>query len=298
MAQHDDKYLDQCAAYALGALDGAELAEFEAHLRSGCPECRRELAGHLRASALLPAALPPVTLPPELRERILFSAGLTKLARSDTSRRTGELLSAESVRPQPLAEPSATGRGRVWLGIVYAAALAVMLAGFGLYIRSLLGTIESQRGVITEKEERITALRTEVEQEQAILTVLASRNVNVVLMDGLAVNPVGYGKIIWDVTGRVAVLQVSHLPPLPEGKDYQLWAIKDSKPVSAGVFSISAGAAGATGATGGGENYFKVQPIDLAGKKGVSAFAVTIEPKGGVAQPTGAMYLMGKTLGE
>src|SRR5438093_525097 len=73
------------------------------------------------------------------------------------------------------------------------------------------------------------------------------------------------------------------LPPAPEGKTYQLWAIVGkSPPVSAGVFTVDAGGTGS----------LRVPPLTGVGK--VDIFAVTLEPAGGLPAPSGKMYLAGK----
>ena len=61
-------------------------------------------------------------------------------------------------------------------------------------------------------------------------------------------------------------------------KQYQLWAIIDGKPIDAGMMDIEAPGA-----------IHKMKSIT-----GAQAFAVTLEKKGGSANPTmNAMYLMG-----
>jgi hypothetical protein len=174
-----------------------------------------------------------------------------------------------------------------WLSFGLTFAAIVMLVGFSLYVSSLFRTIESQNGYIATQQGQITKLVDEIEKKDAILKVLASRRIEIVGMEGLVVNPVGYGSIIWDPDKKVAILHVSNLPPVPKGKEYQLWVIKDQKPVSAGVFAVNDARES--------ESYFQIRPLDVAARKDVDAFAVTLEPKGGVPQPTGEMYLLGKS---
>ena len=110
---------------------------------------------------------------------------------------------------------------------------------------------------------------------------------SLVSMSGLDVNPSGYGKILWDPVRKIAVLHVS-LPPEAADKDYQLWVIRDKKPVDAGVFQVRY--SGQDGAL------YKIDHLVETDKNHINAFAVTLEPKGGVPQPTGKMYLLGSTL--
>jgi anti-sigma factor RsiW len=60
------------AAYVLGALDPAELAEFRAHLES-CVVCADELADLQRIADVLPMAAPQHTAPRSLRRRVMRS---------------------------------------------------------------------------------------------------------------------------------------------------------------------------------------------------------------------------------
>jgi len=61
------------AAYALDALDPADLDAFEEHLAT-CARCREEVAELSAAARALACAAPPVALPPTLRTRILDAA--------------------------------------------------------------------------------------------------------------------------------------------------------------------------------------------------------------------------------
>ena len=106
-------------------------------------------------------------------------------------------------------------------------------------------------------------------------------------MNGLEVNPDGYGKIIWDPGQRVAILQISNLPAAPSDKDYQLWVIRNQVPVSAGVFSIRQPVE---------ETFFRIEDLVETDKQAINAFAITLEPLGGAPQPTGPMYMLGNAL--
>ena len=72
----------------------------------------------------------------------------------------------------------------------------------------------------------------------------------------------------------------SKLPAPPAGKDYQLWVIAGSTPKSAGVFPVDD--------KGGAVHVLPEVPDPT----GVNAFAVTLEPAGGLPQPSGPMVLL------
>ncbi len=180
-------------------------------------------------------------------------------------------------------------QSRNWIPWGIAAALA-MVAVFSLFVIRLLGTIETQNeqlaAIVTETQTlntRLVALQDELSRREEQLKVLAAKEIHISIMSGLEVNPVGYGKIIWDPEKGSAILQVSNLPAVPTDKDYQLWVIKDKKPISAGVFAVDEP----------GDKFYKIDGLAVTNPKEIAAFAVTLEPKGGVPQPTGDMYMLG-----
>src|SRR6185295_3668255 len=71
MATDHEYWRGQSEIYALGALDGEELNEFQAHLAAGCPLCDATVHETGESLALLPVSLEPLTPPPALRGRIL-----------------------------------------------------------------------------------------------------------------------------------------------------------------------------------------------------------------------------------
>ena len=69
--------------------------------------------------------------------------------------------------------------------------------------------------------------------------------------------------------------------PAPTAKSYQLWVIPtDGNPINAGVFNPT---------TGHADHWMMKMPPGLSPKM----FAITLEPTGGMPQPTGPMVLMG-----
>jgi len=154
--------------------------------------------------------------------------------------------------------------------------LIVVTVGLIIYSTQLSKEVDQQQATIQR-------LETEVEQKEELLTILEARDVDLVIMAGMEnISPNGYGKVVWDKDGGRALLQVANLPSVPTDKDYQLWFILDGKPISAGVFAVDDSRR---------DNFFKIEQLQSSANEG--AFAVTMEPKGGVPQPTGDMYLMG-----
>lgn len=100
-------------------------------------------------------------------------------------------------------------------------------------------------------------------------------------MKGTALSPNSFATVFYNKTGGTILVDVSNLPSPAAGKQYQLWGIKDGKPVDMGVFDISASG----------------EVISKDFIAGVQAFAVTLEPTGGVASPTmEQMYVIGEVI--
>ena len=65
-----EELLDLADVYALGALDGDELTEFQAHLSTGCAECRARVKEATAALTLGAASLESLTPPDRVKTRV------------------------------------------------------------------------------------------------------------------------------------------------------------------------------------------------------------------------------------
>ncbi len=85
-------------------------------------------------------------------------------------------------------------------------------------------------------------------------------------------------QVLWDTRTKAVYANNVSLPKAPEGKQYQLWAFVNGKPVSAGLLDEKKG---------------MVESMSVFNK--AEAFAITLEKAGGVPSPTVTeMYVMGK----
>jgi anti-sigma-K factor RskA len=85
-------------------------------------------------------------------------------------------------------------------------------------------------------------------------------------------------QVLWDTRTKAVYATNVSLPKAPEGKQYQLWAFVNGKPVSAGLLDEKKG---------------MVEPMSVFNQ--AEAFAITLEKEGGVPSPTVTeMYVMGK----
>lgn len=103
------------------------------------------------------------------------------------------------------------------------------------------------------------------------LNVVSDKNARPVVLNGTPHAPDALAKIYWmKNTGEVYV-DPTNLPGVPEGKQYQLWAIVDGKPVDAGMISTEKG-------------IYHIQKMKSFGQ--AQAFAITLEKVGGSPTPT------------
>jgi anti-sigma-K factor RskA len=240
--------------YALGALEGEEKQALETHLRL-CTVCGAKLHEANGRLALLALAAPPENVPSGVKDRLLRQ------------------VRAETAKAQARAVPSFLR----WLSPALAvAALALLIVAAELKIdnRALL-----QRQ--SELQADGSRLRQEAEREHSVLDLLtASDTVKVTLVSGSA-RPVPEGRAFYHPR-KGLLFSASNLPALPADRTYQLWLVPSAgNPISAGVFHVDS--------LGNGEVLLPKIPPGVSAK----AFAVTIEPAGGVPQPTGPKVLIG-----
>jgi anti-sigma-K factor RskA len=65
-----EELLELADVYALGALEGEELKEFEDHLSSGCAQCRARLRDAGAVLTPLAGACEPLSPPPDVKTKI------------------------------------------------------------------------------------------------------------------------------------------------------------------------------------------------------------------------------------
>ena len=126
-----------------------------------------------------------------------------------------------------------------------------------------------------------TGLRGRNPQDDLAL-LLRQPNAKVVTLTGSDIAKQATAIYLYDARTQKGWLYSVNLPECPSGKIYQVWAVED-KAVSIGTFHVDAGETS--------HLLVKRLPAFLKAK----AFAVSLESAGGRAQPTGPIYLIGRT---
>ncbi|MBK1895470.1 anti-sigma factor [Chryseobacterium paridis] len=135
-----------------------------------------------------------------------------------------------------------------------------------------------------ENNKKIVKLETEKQSKELALQkmnekwhMLSSPNMQMVMLKGVEKHADAKAMVFWDKNTKEVYLNAEDLPKAPKGMQYQLWAITDGKPVSAGMYTEE-----------------KDSKIALANIPKAQAFAITLEKQGGSEAPTMEnMYVMG-----
>jgi anti-sigma-K factor RskA len=258
-----DEFESIAALDALGAASADEESALRTHMET-CATCAHAHDEFAEAATFLARDLDPVPPPAEVHQRVFEAIG------------PGETTLVErrrfAVRPW-------------WL--VTAATLFLALWGWReLAIRAARERIASQNAEIRELTEENQRLTQRNEKLSTEMTALASPGTRTIALAGQKVSPSASARVFLEPSVRRAVVFFYNLPTNPANKSYQLWIIRadQPKPQSAGVFDVSSS----------GNATLSIENLPVATE--IKALAVTLEPKGGVEQPTNTnFYLMGKS---
>ncbi len=220
-------------AFVLGALPEEEHQEFEAYLAAH-PERDAEM-GELGTVAGLLALFPQEQEPPPELRRTIMGVVEAEAAHPGESRRSWLARFGEILNVRNFA-----------LG---AAAMLVI----GLFSWNLI-----LQGEMQDLQGRDQSLRRQPQEPQ------------LVELGGTGTEQGARAELV-TLEGDRAVLVVENMPPVPEGKSYQIWVIEDDVPKPSGLFKPRRDSVAAVveHPLGGGD-----------------VIAVTVEPEGGSPEPT------------
>ena len=245
--------------FALGALDGDEKAAFEAHLAS-CAACSAKLAEATGRMAMLALAAPPASPAPGVKERLMRQVLATGRGPVDSAARM---------------TPEKEGIFTRWWGLLLPVAGAFALASVLLWLHN-----EQLDRQIAELRITVDQQQKQIAQAHEVAELMTARDTVVVSLALQKNQPEGTARVLYNAQRGMLVYD-GNLAPTPSGKSYQLWLVPMSgAPISAGVFNPVNGEMNSITT--------KVPPGTAA-----KAFAVTLEPAGGMPAPTGPMILVG-----
>lgn len=251
---HSDRHEELLSLATLGVPLGDDARDYARLVEEGCPVCEELLPGLREAVAAVAASAPLRGPRPALRSELLAALG--------PARRPGRAFASRA-------------------GWVFAAAAALLFVMIGLDDARMRRQREELRSRNADLAERVEASRSELARRDLRARVMESDDVKMLFLGGHGPQPGARAKVFWSPAAKRGVLVAANLEPLPADRQYQLWVFVDGKPVDAGVFDVDPS----------GKVLFESK--DLEAVRTAQNFAVTVEPRGGVPQPSGPIVLIG-----
>ncbi len=262
-------------AYVLGALSAAEARE-AADLVARYPELQAEVAAieeTIMRYARTGTAQPPAELMAKVWEALQQDA---------QQRPAGQVVDAPHALPRriPLSAPTAGARrtsfrwaqAAVWIGLLGSLALNG--------VQTVRNTRLSRH--YSQLQARVEGAQTSQQKTAAEYAALQAATMDPtavrVVMKPAKAGGTGEGTVLYQPGAAKAYLALRDLPAPPSGKQYQLWIIREGKPVDIGMVPIGQQA---------GEMLQVPKEV-----RGAEAFAVSLEPAGGSTTPTADQILM------
>lgn len=301
------RWTGMVGAYVLDALEGEELAAFEARLAEDA-ELRR-LVDEARASTLMLAeSLPDFQPPEDLRDRVL--------ARMRASKETGGLGAGGSdpgaagspgdSKPRPDIGPGGRtggpgrssarddgaagdgeGRGGLrstapWLLLAASVAGLLWLGNENRQLVEETATLEEETATL---EAQLASVRASLGDAQLALArfdsmaaALTGPNVQFASLTGDTEPSL---RLVWNRDRDLLLVAAQNLPPLRQNRTFQLWGIRGGEaPVSLGTFES-------------GPEGDALVTLQAEAAEDYDVSAITEEPAGGSPQPTSTPFLVG-----
>lgn len=261
-------------SYVLGMASSAEVAELE-QLCLQYPEIKKALNDFelaLEANALSKA----VTPPPQVKKQI-FAALQSNFVASKNKAAENTKALVSPLNETMVVKMNQPSRFLAAASII----LLVISGGMNIYFYSKFKETTQQYQALVLEKNTLQA-NNQIMQTKSLdmfnsMQMMTDPNMQKVSMPGIAGKEANYATVFWNMKSKDVYILPNKLPLPANGKQYQLWAIVEGKPVNAGVISDCAGLC-------------KMKNIPSA-----SMFAITLEKLGGSETPTlSEMYVAGK----
>jgi len=253
--------------YALGALDGEEKQAYEAHVR-GCVLCAAELAAARERVALLGLAADPEAPGPKVKERLM-----RRVRREAGGGAPWEQRDARAGRKE---SPILAGWGWLTPALALTTVFFAAVAGWmGVQDARDLQRLHGVEGQLAQAQQHSFEIARTATETENLLGMPGTVRVGLKPMPGMPDGRVG---VLYNAKMGM-VTCAGWLPAPPAQKNYQLWLMPmKGKPMSLRVFKGE-----------WNEPMMMKVPVGMEAK----AFAVTVEPMGGMPWPTGPMVMQG-----
>ncbi len=264
--------------YVLGVLPSEQQEEVEKIARQ-YPEVQKEIA--LAQASLEVYANGFAKNPPDdLKIRILDELATLSLDEAENKQQSSHL----SVSTKQAAHTINAAQSNYRFPLMAASiALIMSLLGNIILYQNWKNTENKLQTALVNNEQFAQRLQVNQTQNQSLdeeLALLKNPQTQYVTLSGSEKYPDAKARVYWDKQSKKVFLQIQNLPPPPSGMQYQLWAVYQDRATDAGVFEM------------------RTDNSQLQKMKNISQadmFVVTLEKEGGVPQPEGEAYSIGKT---
>ncbi len=262
--------------YVLGMLPEEDLLKME-QLILLFPELKEEADqfSHSLEAAALQSTLAPAA---GVKDQLFHAIQSLSAADVHATPRKNENKGTDPIIPAKLVKMKQTGRTYLVAASIIGLVLTIGAVSFAFIInqknRKELAVMEQQ---VMKARADVEGLREQNLSYEQLLQILQDDNFLAVPLKPVPGKPDATVKVYWNKISRDVYIVDASLPRPVAGKQYQLWAIVDGKPVSAGLLSE-----------------VKNLPQKMQSFEKADAFAITLEPTGGSATPTmEEMFVMG-----
>ena len=190
----------------------------------------------------------------------------------------------ENIPTTPTSGSNSKSKSSNWEILALVATALLSLLTYNYYSKS--NTLQEEKQELDIKYQELqrecdkrSELQNNMDKQIAIMRDADSKPIR---MKGTPLSPNSEAVVYWNADNKTSFLDIASLPKPTDDKQYQLWAIVDGAPVDMGVFDLSTEA----------DTFLEVKFITEP-----QAFAVTLEPRGGVVSPTmDQMYVIGNVI--
>jgi anti-sigma-K factor RskA len=253
-----------------------------AHL-AGCEACREALQEFGLAADAVGQSVPQVRPRPELRARTLAAILGADHPQSATPAQFPSPQMRSREVPAAIAVPARTAWAP-WLATAAALLAAVSIGGLWQtrgQLAEMRSTLALWQARVAEAERNAQTAQTTLVAYRRQLDVMSADDLLFVSLAGVPPAAAAQAKAFVSASENTIIFSARDLPALPATQVYQLWAIANGQPISAGTFVPDARG-----------RFQLVADVPTLNTR-PAALAVTVEPQGGVPAPTGPKYLLG-----
>jgi anti-sigma-K factor RskA len=262
-------YEELLTLQALDALDASDQRELEEHLET-CAACRTELAELRDAAGLLAHGSTPAEPSAAVRTRIL-----------DQVRK--EKQSKVSSPVVPFRTPPAANVWPNLLRLAAAMAFVALLIGMAVLWRR---DVRSRQEIVrlaqefSQQNEELARNQEALARQREAIALMNAPGMKKMELAGTQTAQSARATFVYDQNTGRAMIMTDGLPAAPAGMAYEVWFIpKGHSPMPGKTFTVDNAGHGMM------MDQMPAEAMDGA------TIAITLEPKGGSASPTGPIYL-------